>query len=108
MIMTCVHRTTPQIFEPTPCKPAFTYFIEEGGRIKVGVSFNPQKRISNISKHLGIIKIRAIVPQECIWEARELEKATLERLGVIRLNGEWCLLDENMERWISLIARELQ
>lgn len=66
----------------------FLYFMQTEGRVKIGISKNPEARARNLTTGSGVI-----VSLKTYWKvkavAREVESLLLNHFSKFRLKGEW-------------------
>lgn len=84
------------------CKESFVYFIEAVGlgKIKIGVSRNPQKRLVELSTGSPVpLKLLATIPGDV-----RREKELHAKFGHARVDGEWFYATSELRAWLAEIA----
>ena len=71
------------------CQQGYVYVIlDNHGRVKIGKSLNPQKRIQNIASSSGITIEDAFITEPLFWYS-ELELYLHDKFSEYRCIGEW-------------------
>ena len=73
------------------------YFVRQGRYVKIGFTDNPKKRISTIQVSVPT-KIEMML---LIEGGRKLEKELHDRFHKQRTNGEWFLIDEDIDNYLA-------
>jgi hypothetical protein len=81
------------------------YLIECGGRYKVGVSENPERRVTELNDRPFPAKlITKSGPVHCAFEA---EREIHEWLDSYRVNGEWFDIPEHFVESVAFAVRDV-
>jgi len=80
----------------------FVYFIECGNRMKIGVSVCPQDRV----KQLQTGSPSPLVLRAAVSGGHNVEKELHHKFSDERLDGEWFLLSQRLEKYIEEIKNE--
>lgn len=81
----------PVIEESVSGGPMFVYFARLGPLVKVGISLNPARRVSDLNAEL----------LHFAEGGRDMERLIHLSFSDVRVRGEWFLPDERMEKFIA-------
>ena len=81
------------------------YLIECGGRYKVGVSENTERRVTELNDRPFPAKL--ITKSEPVHCAFEAEREIHEWLDSYRVNGEWFDIPEHFVKSVALVVRDV-
>lgn len=86
----------------------YVYLIQDGDLVKIGRSYNPQKRLSQLRfEKAKDMKIIVKMELDSLEDSSFLEKDLHREFSHLRVRGEWFILNDEVKQYILDITEGL-